>query len=62
MVDEGFSNLGYGFGLPLGSVHQEELTIKIYNLRESGFTDTLDEKWWDLNNISMFQNQQHNCF
>ena len=45
MVDEGFSNLGYGFGLPLGSVHQEELTIKIYNLRESGFTDTLDEKW-----------------
>ena len=45
MVDEGFGNVGYGLGLPLGSVHQEELTIKIYNLREAGFIDTLDEKW-----------------
>ncbi len=45
MVDEGFGNMGYGFGLPLGSVHQEELTIRIYSLREGGFTDQLDEKW-----------------
>lgn len=44
-MPNGFSNVGYGIGLPLGSVYTEELTIKIYNLRESGFMDTLDDKW-----------------
>ena len=36
---------GTGSVYPWGSVLEEELTIRIYNLREAGFTDTLDEKW-----------------
>ena len=44
-MENGFGNFGYGFGLPKNSLFTEELTIKIYQLRESGFTDTLDEKW-----------------
>ena len=45
MVKNGFGNFGYGFGLPKNSIYAEELTISIYQLRETGFTDTLDEKW-----------------
>ncbi len=45
MVAEGFGNLGYGIGLPLGSVYAEEINLKIYRLREAGETDKLDEKW-----------------
>ena len=45
MVKTGFGNFGYGFGLPKDSPYASELTIDIYQTRESGFTDTLDEKW-----------------
>ena len=45
LVANGFGNVGYGFGLPLGSLYTKELTIKIYHLREAGFMDTLDDKW-----------------
>lgn len=45
MVENGYGNMGYGLGLPKGSIYTEELTIQIYQLRESGYMDTLDEKW-----------------
>ncbi len=46
MVGDGFTNIGYGLGLPKSSLYTEELTIQIYLLRESGFTDSLEDKWW----------------
>lgn len=54
-MKNGFGNFGYGFGLPKNSLFTEELTIKIYQLRESGFTDMLDEHWYAISFDSISQ-------
>lgn len=45
--------MGYGIALPKDSPYVEELTISIYNIRESGEVDAIGDRWISKTSICL---------
>ena len=46
ILNDLFSPLGYGIGLPLNSPYKDVISEEILKLRESGFLDKLKNEWF----------------
>ena len=46
ILDDLFSPVGYGIGLPLNSPYTDVMSAEILKLREIGFVNKLKNKWF----------------
>ncbi|XP_070554380.1 glutamate receptor ionotropic, kainate 3-like isoform X2 [Ptychodera flava] len=45
-VGSTFDLKGYGIGLPMGAPYRDDFTIAVLKLREKGFLENIQKKWW----------------
>ncbi|XP_077984312.1 glutamate receptor ionotropic, kainate 3-like [Glandiceps talaboti] len=45
-VGNTFDLKGYGIGLPRGATYRDDFTIALLKLREQGFLEEIQKKWW----------------